>query len=462
MKETQRLPSEKEQWIVDTIQVRPIKPSERAKCMRLLEDHHYLGAIQPVGEQIIYVATGPCGGIRGVLVFCAAAKHLQHRDRWIGWTEEQRRRRLALIANNARFLIVPGYHVPNLATRILKLALDRLSDDWQQRYQHPLGLVETFVNPEQFRGTVYKAGGWIELGQTSGHGRVNRDYYVRHHKPKCLFVRSLCHNARKGLQAEHLKKAWAVVEEKVAPRCTYRAKDIRTFAEQLKGVQDYRTRIGNYPVWSLLAIVALAYFCGAPRGQKDLAKFARQMSHGQRHALGVRRQGKGKYPAPSQPTFCRLLRAVDPGQVEAAVLAFQQQIRGPTPKDEIVALDGKAAKRSQGEQLLTAVTVPSLYYMGSEPVPVDKTNEIPVARALIKRLDVAGRLVGLDALHTQVETACDIVQEAGADFMLTVKDNQKGIRRTVKSLFAATPAAFSPSAGHAGDVVEPGAESIET
>jgi len=451
MKKTQRLPSEKEQWIVDTIRVRPIKPSERAKCMRLLDAHHYLGALQPVGEQIIYVATGPCGGIRGVLIFCAASKHLRHRDRWIGWTEEQRRRRLALIANNARFLILPGYNVPNLATRILKLALDQLSDDWQQRYQHPLGLVETFVNPEQFRGTIYKAGGWIELGQTSGHGRVNRDYYVRHNKPKCLFVRPLCRNAQKGLQAEHLKKAWAMVEESVAPRCTHSAKDIRTFVKHLKSVPDYRTRIGFYPVWSLLAIVALAYLCGAPRGQKDLAKFARQMSHGQRHALGIRRQGRGKYPAPSQPTFCRLLRAVDARQVEAAVLAFQQQIRGPAPKDDIVALDGKAVKRSQGEQLLTAVTVPGLYYLGSEPVPVDKTNEIPVARALIKRLDLVDRLVGLDALHTQVQTACDILQECGADYMLTVKDNQKGIRRTVRTLLTATPAGFSPSADHYHD-----------
>ena len=462
MKQPARLPSEKEQWIVATIQVRPIKPTERAKCMRLLDRHHYLGALQPVGEQMIYVATGPCGGVRGVLVFCAAAKHLRHRDRWIGWTEEQRRRRLGLIANNARFLLLPGYHVPNLGTRILKLALDRLSDDWQERYQHPLGLVETFVNPELFQGTVYKAGGWIELGPTRGNGRVGRDYYVKHNKPKRLFVRPLCHNARRGLQAEHLKPAWAGVEEKVAPRCTYRAKELRTFVEHLKTVPDFRTRIQTYTLWSLLAIVALAYLCGAPRGQKDLAKFARQLNHGQRRALGIRRTKPRQYPAPSQPTFCRLLKAVDARQVEAAVLAFQQQIRGPAPKEDIVALDGKAAKRSQGEQLLTAVSVPSLYYLGSEPVPVDKTNEIPVARALIKRLDLTGRLVGLDALHTQVETACVILQECGADYLLTVKDNQKGIRRTVQSVFAAPPAVFSPSTGHRDDGLEPGAESRQT
>jgi hypothetical protein len=142
---------------------------------------------------------------------------------------------------------------------------------------------------------------------------------------------------------------------------------------------------------------------------------------------------------------------VDARQVEAAILAFQHQVRGPAPQGELVAIDGKAAKRSGGEMLLNAVTVPSLYYLGSEPVPVDKTNEIPVARALIERLDLQGRLVGLDALHTQSATACTLLQQAGADYLLTVKGNQKGIRRTLRARFAATPAAFSPSADQRDD-----------
>ena len=286
---------------------------------------------------------------------------------------------------------------------------------------------------------------------TTGWGRVGMDYYVRHNRPKRLFVRELCPQARRGLQAEHLKPAWASVEAKVPPRCTHQAGELRSLVEHLKTVTEYRVRIQSYPVWTLLAIVALAYLCGGPRGQKDLAKFAQRLSQGQRHALGIRRDPRsGRYPAPTQPTFCRLLQAVDASQVEAAVLAFQAQVRGPAPKGELVAIDGKAARRSCGEQLLNAVTVPSLYYLGSAPVPVDKTNEIPVARALFRRLDLEGRLVGLDALHTQVQTACDLLQEAGADYMLTVKGNQDGIRKTLRKMFAATPAAFSPS-GHDAD-----------
>jgi hypothetical protein len=440
--------SAQEQRIVDTVRVRPVhNQAERTRCLRLLAQHHYLGALQAVGEQVFYIAHGPNGGWRAVLVFCAAAKHLGPRDRWIGWSAEQRRRRLALVANNARYLVLPGYHVPNLATRVMRLTLDRLSEDWHQRYGHPLAAVETFVDPQQFQGTVYLAGGWEELGPTRGFGRVGRDYYVAHRRPKRLFVRELCRNARRGLQAEQLKPAWASVEAKVAPRCTHKARELRRLVEHLQRVDDFRARIGRYPLWSLLAIVALAYLCGGSRGQKDLAVFASRLSQGQRHALGIRRERhSGRYPSPSQPTFCRLLQKVPAEQVEAALLAFQAQVRGPAPRESVAALDGKAVKRSGGEMILSAACVPSLYYLGSAPVPTDKTNEIPVARELLQRLDVQDRLVGLDALHTQMETACRIVQEAGGDYMLTLKNNQKGIRRTVQGLMAGLPAAFSPSA----------------
>lgn len=392
-----------------------------------------------------YVVTRPNGSWLAILLFCAAAKHLRYRERWIGWTEEQRRRRLGLVVNNARFLILPGKNIPNLASRALRLTLDRLAADWQERYGHPVVLVETFVDPAYFCGTIYRASGWVELGQTSGYGRCGRDYYVRHNRPKRLFVKELYRHARRSLQAEHLKRSLAVVEEKVAPRCTQKPRELQPLVEHFKKVPDFRGRIESYPVWSLLAIVALAHFCGAPRGQKDLAAFAKRMTDGQRHALGIRRNRKtGKYPSPSQPTFCRLLRGVDPLKVEEAILAFQQQIRGSSARDEVVAMDGKELRHSRGQQILTAVNVPSQYYLASVPV-AEKSNEIPAARELIGKLDLEGRLVGLDALHTQMETARELVQEAGADYLLTAKNNQKGLRRTMKKLLAAAPAAFSPS-----------------
>jgi len=419
---------------------------DKARARRLLARHHYLGDVRAVGEQLFYAVTDGHGGWLGVLVFCAASRRLRARDRWIGWSEEQRRRRLALVVNNCRFLLLPKKTFPNLGSRSLRLTLDRLSADWQERYEHPVVLVETFVDPEQFSGTVYAANGWRELGQTDGFGRVRRDFYVQHHKPKRLFARELCRNARRSLQAGQLRPALARVEAKTRPRSTQSPAQIRSLVEQLKTLPDYRARIGVYPLWSLVAIAVLAHICGAPRGQKDLAKFAKGLSQAQRRALGVRQQADG-YPAPSQPTFFRLMARLDERALENLFLQAQRQIRGPAPPEELIVLDGKAPRHGGGHAVLTAVTAPSQHYLGSALVD-QKTNEIPVARELFKRLDLDGRKISLDALHTQDQTARDAVLEHGADFLLTVKDNQPTVQKHIRQLVATPPVDFSPSAGH--------------
>ena len=166
-----------EQALLDQVRVVLVtEPGERRCFQRLLQQHHYLGALKPVGEQMYYVAVDAQGEWVALLLFSAAARHLKHRDQWIGWTRSQRDRRLSLVVNNIRFLILPARSVPNLGSRVLRLNLDRLSDDWQARYGHPVLVVETFVDPEQFCGTVYTANGWQELGKTDGSGRHQRDY----------------------------------------------------------------------------------------------------------------------------------------------------------------------------------------------------------------------------------------------------------------------------------------------
>ena len=419
----------------------------KARARRLLAKHHYLGDVRAVGEQLFYAITDAQGDWLGVLVFCAASRRLRARDQWIGWSEEQRRRRLPLVVNNCRFLLLPHKTFPNLGSRSLRLTLDRLSDDWQARYGHPVVLVETFVDPEQFCGTVYSANGWQELGATDGFGRVRRDFYVQHHKPKRLFARELCRKARRSLAADQLKPGLAVVETKTRPRSTQSPAQIRSLVEQLKRLPDYRKRIGLYPLWSLVALCVLAHLCGAPRGQKDLAKFAKGLSRAQRRALGIRQQEDGNYPSPSQPTFCRMMKHIDDDALEKVFLQAQEQIRGPAPPEELIVLDGKQPRHGGGHSVLTAVTVPSQHYLGSALVD-QKTNEIPVARELFKKLDLDGRKVSLDALHTQDQTARELVLEHGADYLLTVKDNQPTLRAHIEKLVPAPLADFSPSPGH--------------
>jgi hypothetical protein len=407
-------------------------PELRGRAQALLAAHHYLGAVQAVGEQVHYAVSDALGEWVAVLVFAAAAWHLRPRDAWIGWSDEQRRRRLALVVNNVRFLLLPERTVPNLGSAVLSRVLARLSEDWQARYEHPVLLVETFVDPERFQGTVYRASGWTELGSTKGNGRKSRDYYETHERPKRLFARELVKNARRSLQAEHLKLALASVEAKVPVRSTLKAAELASLSALFGAVPEYRSRVGQYPLFALLGLTACAYLADAPRGQKDLAAFARRLSSRQRAALGVRRTEAGEYPAPSQPTFCRMFKRVSAEEIEQVLLAHQRQVRGAPPEGDLVVLDGKEPGHSGGLNVVTAMTSPSLHYLGSAVVP-DKTNEIPTVRELCQRLDLDGRLVSIDALHTQSETARQIVLEHGGDFLMTVKANQPGVKAAVQA-----------------------------
>lgn len=408
------------------------KRKQIKRCLRQLDKHHYLKGLKTVGERLFYAIVDENGDWLGVAVFMAGARRLRHRDEWIGWSEEQRRRRLSLVVNNARFLLLPHKTVPNLGSVALKLLCERLSDDWMDRYGHPVAVVETFVDPERFSGTVYTAAGWIELGLTNGHGRVSRDYYERHDRPKRLFVRELQPNARRSLQADKLKPSVAMVEDKSLPRFTRSHEELCSLKERFKQkVPDYHVKRCLYPVHALLTIMAAAHLAESPRGQKDLAKFAKSLSQSQRRAVGInRRAGSNHYGAPDQSTFSRMMSRVNAEIVEKVLLDWQKQIRGPVPENEIIAMDGKVPAYSGGKNVVTAVASPSQYYLGCTVTPKG-TNEIVAARQLCGKIDLDGKLVSLDAIHTQVETS-HVIVENGGHYLYTVKDNQPELRARIE------------------------------
>src|SRR5271155_606281 len=124
MKKTLRLPDIDEQALLTQVRVRLVERGELKGFHALLEEHHYLGSLKAVGERLYYVAVDNEDQWLALLVFSTPAKHLTHRDRWIGWDTLQCRRRLSLATNNSRFLILPERSVPNLGTRVLRLTLD--------------------------------------------------------------------------------------------------------------------------------------------------------------------------------------------------------------------------------------------------------------------------------------------------------------------------------------------------
>ncbi len=141
----------------------------------LMEEHHYLGYEQPVGEHLKYVVWAQ-GRPIACMAWSSAARHLGARDRYIGWDQLARRRNIRLIAYNTRFLILPWVRVKHLASHILGRMAARISEDWQGMYGHPIYFLETFVDPERFRGTCYRAANWALLGETTGRGKQSNSY----------------------------------------------------------------------------------------------------------------------------------------------------------------------------------------------------------------------------------------------------------------------------------------------
>ena len=141
----------------------------------LMEEHHYLAYEQPVGEHLKYVVWAQ-GRPIACVAWSSAPRHLGSRDRYIGWGAEARRRNIRFIAYNTRFLILPWVRVEHLASHILGRMAARISADWQQMYEHPIYFLETFVDPERFRGTCYRAANWVLLGRTTGRGKQSNSY----------------------------------------------------------------------------------------------------------------------------------------------------------------------------------------------------------------------------------------------------------------------------------------------
>jgi hypothetical protein len=141
----------------------------------LMEEHHYLGYEQPVGEHLKYLVSAQ-GRPVACLAWSSAPRHLGSRDRYIGWSAEARCSNIRFIAYNTRFLILPWVRVEHLASHILGRMAARVSEDWQRMYGHPIYFLETFVDPERFRGACYRAANWVFLGRTTGRGKQSNSY----------------------------------------------------------------------------------------------------------------------------------------------------------------------------------------------------------------------------------------------------------------------------------------------
>ena len=443
MTKPQRSPGPDEQCVLDQLRVELVSPRHTKRWNRLVSKHHYLKNAALVGEQLRYVAIDAQGTWRALLGWSAAALHLKARDQSIEWTQEQRKRRLHLLAQNSRFVILgERQQLPNLASRAMSLCLQRLSEDWQQHYRHPIVLVESFVDRQLFRATAYKASGWEALGYSSGFKRVAEDFYERHDRPKELWIQALDSRAWAWLRAPHLPAHLARYEKATPPTCAVQTEPMPSLFERFAQMRDWRQPIGKrHRLPTVLAVVALACLSGVGQGYRAVSRFAKRLTKLQRRQLRCWvHPDTGKSQVPSEAVFQRVLLQVSRQDIERIAIAWQNDRLGPAPVTDAVVIAGKEV-RGGDLMLVNAIAQPSQRLLGVEAVD-RKTNEIPTARTLIQRLDLQGKMVPLDGMHTQHETVHQILYEKGGDYSLILRDNQPTLLHTAQQLL---PAALPPS-----------------
>jgi hypothetical protein len=422
--------------------VRPVRRDEMDRWRALMRQHHYLGFERIVGKSLFYVATKATQWV-ALLGWGSAALKCAARDQWIGWEPALQFKRLYLIANNVRFLILPDWHTPNLASHLLALNLKRLSQDWQIYHGHPILLAETFVDSARFTGTCYRAAGWQVLGSTQGHSKCNKRYW-RNGQPKLLLVRPLLADASRHLCAPFLTSAGALGKEGTSMI------DINQLPLQeqgglidlLKTVVDPRKPRGvRHPVITVVAIAICAALSGA-RSFTAIAEWAETLS-----PEALRKLGSKRRQPPSEPTIRRVLQRLDADLLDSKIgswLVLHYPLAG-----RAVAVDGKTLRGAHdaGQRpvhLLGAILHQEAVVVGQMTVE-EKTNEIPKLPELLAPLPLQGAVVTADALHTQHNTAHYIVEKKQADYLFIIKDNQPTLRNDIAAL---NLSAFPPCAHH--------------
>ncbi len=417
--------------------VRPITSEEKSRWIELMDAHHYLGFRQLVGTYICYVALLN-GRWVSLLGWSWAAMKCGARDRWIGWDEKLKWKRLKHVLNNTRFLILPDVHIKNLASKILSLNLKRLSSDWEKAFGHPVVLAETFVDPSRFQGTCYKAQGWMELGMTRGFGKKGASY-IQHDCPKKIFVFPLHGQARKILSSPfpsfHLiRKEAFVIDVNQLP-----LKGQGGLIDLLATIVDPRKKRGvRYTSVAMLALALCACISGV-KSYDGMGDYAKSLPPEALRLLGFKR---GK--PPSESALRKFLQRLNPEEMDRKTGDWF--LKQATLKNAAIAIDGKTLCGShngikKAVQLMGAILHKEGVVVAQKKVR-DKTNEIPMVKELLKPLDIEGAIVTLDALHTQRKTAHYIVEKKKADYVLIAKDNQESLKDDIA---AVAEDDFSPS-----------------
>ena len=410
--------------------LRLARPDERVRWDALMDELHYLGFKGFPGRGLRYVFQHGRKWL-ALIGWQVGAWKCQPRDRWVGWTPAMQMERLHLVANNARFLILPeGAGARNLGSRVLGLNLRRLSADWLEVHGHCLELAESFIDPTRFHGGVYDASNWTRVGRTRGYSRCTGGYTGARDVPKEMFVYPLNPDARARLCGAEEHPQWSATP--YLPRCS--GAELRSLHELFGEVPDPRCRRGlRHTLPAILSLYMLGRLCGW-HGPVAVEELGKAMSQEDLEAIGARFDRKTeRYIPASAATICRVLQHVDPDALQRVLLIWAQQWGIDIAAGDglrarpVLAADGKrirGANRNTPEGIRYE-TMTLVAHGCGEPLAIrvyrEEGGELAAFKALLEDVDVRGHLITLDALHSTFEIEQRIVDRHGADYLFTIK-----------------------------------------
>jgi hypothetical protein len=417
-----------------------------------LAEHHYLGAGRSVGDYLRQM-----GELNGkavaLLVWGPACYSLKDRDLWISWSASQRLERLKLVVQNRRFLVLGEKgQSPNLASQAMGAALRALPGQWLERFGYRPLLAESFTDPEAYAGTCYKAGNWEPVGMSAGFSRHRADFYVAHDRPKRLWLRPLCPEAKK-----HLRSAEVPAQCRgglvAAPTGTLpvNPEQMTSLLEVFRRAPDPRDTHTRHRTGPVLTLVAMALLAGR-RDISEIARFATTLTHPQRRRLGLplKKGTRAFYQVPAYGVFYQLLTRMDPEAFAALLNDWLLSRAGTLP--QALALDGKMIRDHIGRLTLARHEdgAPHAVALYDQKEGTERCEQSAAAALLEKLPALDGKLITADPWHCQRKTAATIVEKGGDD-LLQIKGNQPGLLQQARGHDALQGTPFLPTPSPAMD-----------
>lgn len=406
---------------------------------QLLDEKHYLGSNCQAGDylrQRVYLN----GDLVALVAWGACCYALLGRDTHIGWNPTQRAERQKLVVQQRRYLLLTDIgEYPNLASQVLGATVRALPEQWMKQFGYQPLAAETFTEIEAFKGTCYKAAGWIPLGVTKGFSRHRTDYFTPNGQPKKLWFKPL----RSG--AEDLLRGSELPEE-----CVQGAKSsahgvlpvtpgqLDSLLDWLKKLPDPRAGNKTFRLSSILGVVVMAQLCGKTT-ISDIVRFGHHITQAQRKEMGFPcKKGTTFRKVPQYIAYRHLLGKIDSEKLGAHLSIWLQNQNGKLPG--VYAMDGKMFKTICG--VLSIVDTQTGVPVSMAPMrhkEEGKDGELTCGRKAIEQLgDLDGTVITGDALHADRTTSRTIVQQGG-DYLFQVKNNQPTLLKTAQRATAEAP-----------------------